>query len=130
MKCIKNILFFCIIQVLKFESHSHTSIPLLSQSYSFSLLEQLDSTQTDLAVMLLSRHVHPLRSDCAQWAGKLEHISEVLQVRIIYMYMYLHPYTCTCICIIYMYMYMYTCVNLFILKSNRYIITCIHLFVW
>ena len=83
------------IQVLKFESHSHTSIPLLSQSYSFSLLEQLDSTQTDLAVMLMSKHIHPLRNDCAQWAGKLEHIAEVLQVHVhvqlnMYMYTQLH----------------------------------------
>ena len=61
---------------------------LLSEDFTLSLLEQLDSTQTELAVMLMSKHIHPLRSDCAQWAGKLGHVAEVLQVR--------DPCTCTC----------------------------------
>lgn len=67
------------LKVLQFQLHSSTNCPLLSPSQSLSLLEQLDSTQTQLATMLTSRHIHPLRNETSQWAGKLSAIAEVLQ---------------------------------------------------
>ena len=68
------------LKVLQFQLHSSTNCPLLSPSQSLSLLEQLDSTQTQLATMLTSRHIHPLRNETSQWAGKLSSIAEVLQL--------------------------------------------------
>ena len=70
----------CFFQVLQFETHSSFDLPLLSLTQSFSLLEQLDSTQTELAIMLTSRYIHPLKNECAQWAGKLASIAEILHV--------------------------------------------------
>ena len=60
--------------------HSSTNCPLLSLSQSLSLLEQLDSTQTQLTTMLMSQHINPLRNETSQWAGKLSAIAEVLQL--------------------------------------------------
>ena len=66
--------------MLQFETHSSMYLPLLSLTQSLSLLEQLDSTQTELAIMLTSRYIHPLKNECAQWAGKLASIAEILHV--------------------------------------------------
>ena len=65
--------------MLKFRPHRSTGIPSLSLADTSSLLEQLESALTQLAVMLTSRHVQPIRTEAAQWAGKLGAVAEVLQ---------------------------------------------------
>lgn len=69
-------------QVLQFESYKTYGPILLAGGYTHSLLEELDHAQAQLAVMLMSPHIQPLRDDTAQWAAKLSNIGEVLlQVR-------------------------------------------------
>jgi dynein heavy chain len=64
-------------QVFHFDTQE---LPLLSPSHSMLLLESLDSTQTQLTVMLMSKHIDPLRNEAAQWVGKLGTVAEVLQL--------------------------------------------------
>lgn len=65
-------------QVLQFESYKDYGPILLAGGYTHSLLEELDHAQTQLAMMLMSPHIQPLREDTAQWAAKLASIGEVL----------------------------------------------------
>ncbi|KAL5457324.1 hypothetical protein EMCRGX_G034572 [Ephydatia muelleri] len=65
-------------QVLQFESYKTYGPILLAGGYTHSLLEELDHAQAQLAMMLMSPHIQPLREDTAQWAAKLANIGEVL----------------------------------------------------
>ena len=67
---------------MSYKSHGFV---LLTDEHTHSLLEQLEHAQMQLATMLRSKHILPLRDDTAQWAVKLALISEVLQqVRVVY----------------------------------------------
>ena len=58
---------------------SHGSLALLHVDHTHSLLEQLEHTQIQLATMLMSKYIQPLREEAAQWAAKLANVAEVLQ---------------------------------------------------
>ena len=70
--------FYLRSQVLQFESYKTYGPILLAGGYTHSLLEELDHAQAQLAMMLMSPHIQPLREDTAQWAAKLANIGEVL----------------------------------------------------
>ena len=70
------------IQVLQFSPYKSRGPLLLAGDHTLSLLERLEHAQTQLATMLMSRHILPLREEASQWAIKLATIAEVLhQVR-------------------------------------------------
>ena len=58
---------------------SHGSSVLLHVDHTHSLLELLEHTQIQLATMLTSKYIQPLREEAAQWAAKLASVTEVLQ---------------------------------------------------
>ena len=58
---------------------SHGSLALLHVDHTHSLLEQLEHTQIQLATMLMSKYIQPLREEAAQWAAKLANVAEILQ---------------------------------------------------
>ena len=66
-------------QVLQFSAHKSRGPLLLAGDHTLSLLEELEHAQTQLATMLMSRHILPLKEEASQWAVKLASISEVLQ---------------------------------------------------
>ena len=66
---------------------SHGSLALLHVDHTHSLLEQLEHTQIQLATMLMSKYIQPLREEAAQWAAKLANVAEILQK--------VHVCTCT-----------------------------------
>lgn len=66
-------------QVLQFSAHKSRGPLLLAGDHTLSLLEELEHAQTQLATMLMSRHILPLKEEASQWAVKLASIAEVLQ---------------------------------------------------
>lgn len=67
-------------KVLTFQSYkSHGSSVLLSVDHAHSLIEQLEHTQIQLATMLMSKYIQPLKDEAAQWAAKLASVSDILQ---------------------------------------------------
>ena len=67
-------------QQLSFQPYkSHASSALLHIDHTHSLLEQLEHTQIQLATMLMSKYIQPLREEAAQWAAKLATVAEILQ---------------------------------------------------
>jgi len=66
-------------QVLQFSVHKPRGPLLLAGDHTLSLLEELEHAQTQLATMLMSRHILPLKEEASQWAVKLASIAEVLQ---------------------------------------------------
>ena len=58
---------------------SHGSSVLLSIDHTHSLIEQLEHTEIQLATMLMSKYIQPLREEAAQWAAKLASVSDILQ---------------------------------------------------
>ena len=67
----------------------HGNSVLLNVDQTHSLIEQLENTQIQLATMLKSKYIQPLREEAAQWAARLACVSEILQkVSILYMHVY------------------------------------------
>jgi len=66
-------------QVLQFSVHKPRGPLFLAGDHTLSLLEELEHAQTQLATMLMSRHILPLKEEASQWAVKLTSILEVLQ---------------------------------------------------
>ena len=67
-------------QVFTFQPYKpHGSSVLLNIDRTHSLIEQLEHTQIQLATMLKSKYIQPLKEEAAQWAAKLASVSEVLQ---------------------------------------------------
>lgn len=58
---------------------SHGGSVLLHVDHTHSLQEQLEHTQIQLATMLMSKYIQPLREEAAQWAAKLASVAEILQ---------------------------------------------------
>lgn len=52
---------------------------LLGIDHTHSLLERLEHAQMELATMLMSRYIQPLREEAIQWAAKLSSLSDILQ---------------------------------------------------
>lgn len=78
-------------QNLHFQPYKSHGLMLLDIDHTHSLLEQLEHAQMELATMLTSRHIQPLKEEAIQWAAKLATISDILQqvyVRIIIIYTY------------------------------------------
>ena len=67
-------------QALAFQTYrQHGSSALLDIDHTQSQIEQLEDTQIQLATMLQSKHIQPLREEATHWAAKLASVSEVLQ---------------------------------------------------
>ena len=66
-------------RALFFQQYKSYGPVLLDREYSHSLLEQLEHAQIELATMLMSRHIQPLKEEAIQWAAKLASIGDLLQ---------------------------------------------------
>lgn len=66
-------------QNLHFQHYKSHGPVLLDINHTHSLLEELEHAQMELATMLTSRHIQPLKEDAIQWAAKLATITDILQ---------------------------------------------------
>ena len=66
-------------QNLSFQHYKSHGPVLLEASHTHSLLEQLEHAQMELATMLTSKYIQPLKEEAIQWAAKLASISDILQ---------------------------------------------------
>lgn len=66
-------------QNLSFQHYKSHGPVLLDSDHTHSLLEQLEHAQIELASMLTSKYIQPLREEAIQWAAKLATISDILQ---------------------------------------------------
>lgn len=66
-------------QVLHFLPYKSHGPVLLAEDHTHFLLEQLEHAQMQLATMLMSQHIAPLKEEAAQWAMKLASVAEILQ---------------------------------------------------
>ena len=66
-------------ETLHFKQYKSHGPALLDKDHTHSLLEQLEHAQIELATMLVSRHIQPLREEAIHWAAKLASVSDILQ---------------------------------------------------
>lgn len=66
-------------QNLRFQHYKSHGPILLDIDHTHSLLEQLEHAQMELANMLMSRHIQPLKEEAIQWAAKLSSLADILQ---------------------------------------------------
>ena len=67
-------------QNLHFEQYKSHGPVLLDTDHTYSLLEQLEHAQMQLATMLMSKYIQPLKEEAIQWAAKLATLSDILQL--------------------------------------------------
>ena len=71
-------MLFCT-KVLNFEKFKNRGLVCLDKVNTEKLLEISEDAKASLAVMLVSKHVAPLRDEAASWAVKLKEVGEVLE---------------------------------------------------
>ena len=66
-------------QNLRFQHYKSHGPVLLNVDHTHTLLEQLEHAQMELANMLMSKHIQPLKEEAIQWAAKLNTLADILQ---------------------------------------------------
>ena len=65
--------------MLNFEKFKNRGLVCLDKVNTEKLLEVSEDAKASLAIMLISKHVAPLREEAASWAVKLKEVGEVLE---------------------------------------------------
>ena len=66
-------------QALVFQQYRGYGSVLLALDHTHSLMERLEHAQVELATMLMSQHIQPLKEEAIQWAAKLSSLADILQ---------------------------------------------------
>ena len=65
--------------MLQFEPYKNRGNIFLSQEYTYTLVEQLEDSQTMVSSLLMLKHMAPMRQRAAEWVFKLAAVNEILQ---------------------------------------------------
>ncbi len=66
-------------QTLVFQQYRGYGMVTLALDHTHSLLEKLEHAEIELATMLMSKYIQPLREEAIQWAAKLSSLADILQ---------------------------------------------------
>ena len=65
--------------MLQFEPYKNRGQIFLSQEHTYTLVEQLEDSQTVISSMLMLKHMAPMRQRASDWVFKLAAVNEILQ---------------------------------------------------